>query len=516
MSDHSPASTLSIAKPELALISGRLLARNTIWNLAGQVLPMAVALIAVPLLIRGIGAARFGVLSIAWVLIGYFSLFDLGIGRALTKLVAEKAAAREDSTMPALAWTSLFLLLLLGFFLGGTTCAIAPWLVHNALKIPAALQKETLQGFYLLAASIPMVTTTSGLRGVLEARQRFRILNLIRIPMSVFSFVAPLPVLPFSQSLVPVISILVLGRLIGCVAHVVACFHAVPSLRSRIVLDSTLIAPVFRIGGWMTLANLLGPALIYMDRLVIGMVLSVTAVGYYTAPVDMLTRLWAIPTALAAVLFPAFAASLAQQPARAEFLLARGVKYIFLSMFPIILVVIGAAPEVLRAWLGTIFAQNGAGVMRWIAAGIFLNSLGQVPLNLIQSGRPDVVGKLLLAESAVYPVVLWAMTRQIGIEGAAIAWAGRFALEGCFVFLYSVRLLSNRPAFLLKLLSAAAASLIVFYLITVPESFAIRASLLLLGLAVFGFVSWVWGLKASERVLLLQAARQSAAKSPTA
>lgn len=77
--------------PSTNLTSGRLLARNTLWNLAAQILPMAVALFAIPILIRGIGVPRFGVLSLAWIVIGYFSLFDFGMGRALTKLVAEKA-----------------------------------------------------------------------------------------------------------------------------------------------------------------------------------------------------------------------------------------------------------------------------------------------------------------------------------------------------------------------------------------------------------------------------------------
>src|SRR5437667_12210334 len=80
---------LKAANPVPNLTSGRVLARNTVWNLSGQLLPMIVAVITVPLLVRGLGVARFGVLSLSYVLIGYFSLFDLGIGRALTKLVAD-------------------------------------------------------------------------------------------------------------------------------------------------------------------------------------------------------------------------------------------------------------------------------------------------------------------------------------------------------------------------------------------------------------------------------------------
>ena len=63
------------------LTSGSLLARNTIWNLVGQVAPMCVALFAIPVLIRHIGTDRFAILTIAWMVVGYFSLFDLGLGR---------------------------------------------------------------------------------------------------------------------------------------------------------------------------------------------------------------------------------------------------------------------------------------------------------------------------------------------------------------------------------------------------------------------------------------------------
>jgi len=349
---------MSVAQPVSHLTSGRLLARNTIWNLLGQLLPMAVAVVTIPALVRGIGVARFGVLSIAWIVIGYFTLFDLGIGRALTKLVADKLGANEEHSIPPLAWTSLLMLFLLGVLGGLVTSAVSPWLVHRLLKVPLELQAETLYGFYLLALSIPILTATSGLRGVLEAQQRFRILNLIRIPMSIFSFAGPLLCLPFSHSLVPVIAILVAGRIIGLAAHALACFHAMPALRHSFVLQRSLIAPLLRLGGWMTVSNLVGPAILYSDRFVIGALLSLSAVSYYTVPFDMVSRLILIPAAISGVLFPAFALSAAQDRDRTELLLRRGVKYVFLAVFPMVLVIVTMAPEILRLWLGAAFAEN--------------------------------------------------------------------------------------------------------------------------------------------------------------
>ena len=46
------------------------LARNTGWNVLGQVLPALVAIAAIPVLIRQLGIERFGFLSLAWVIVG--------------------------------------------------------------------------------------------------------------------------------------------------------------------------------------------------------------------------------------------------------------------------------------------------------------------------------------------------------------------------------------------------------------------------------------------------------------
>ena len=75
---------------------------NSVWNLVGLGLPLLVALVSIPILIRGLGTDRFGILTLAWVVIGYFSLFDLGLGRAVTKLVADRLGAGASERVPAL------------------------------------------------------------------------------------------------------------------------------------------------------------------------------------------------------------------------------------------------------------------------------------------------------------------------------------------------------------------------------------------------------------------------------
>jgi O-antigen/teichoic acid export membrane protein len=398
-------------------------------------------------------------------------------------------------------------MLVLGLVGALVTSALSPWLVHRMLKIPQALQAETVQSFYLLAASIPIVTTTAGLRGILEALQRFRIVNLIRIPLSIFSFVGPLLVLPYSRSLVPVIALLVGARLFGCAVHVWACFYTVPALYRNPSLDGSFIIPLARFGGWMTVNNIIGPLLSYADRFLIGALVSVSAVAYYSAPVDMVLRLTVVPLAVVGVLFPAFTMSLNQDPSRAGVLLSRGLKYVFFVIFPVVLVIVTFAPEGLRLWLGPTFSLNGASVLRWVAAGAFVNALSTLPFVLIQSaGRPDITAWVLIGELPVYWGSLWLMTRWLGIDGAAMAWTGRLVVEAIIVFILSSKwFLAHNPKFLLRLGIAALGGVLLLYAASHLQELGTKIAFLVVVLIAFGIAGWFWGLVPAERNYLMRA-----------
>ena len=100
------------------------LRRNTLWNLAGTGLPLLIGAVTIPFLIRRVGVEAFGVLTLIWALIGYFSLFDFGLGRALTQQIASACASGQESRVPRLAKSGLAFTaltgcvggILLGFF----------------------------------------------------------------------------------------------------------------------------------------------------------------------------------------------------------------------------------------------------------------------------------------------------------------------------------------------------------------------------------------------------------------
>jgi len=393
---------------QLNLTAGRRLAKNFTWNLLGTTVPLLMAIVAVPILIEGLGISRFGLLTLTWMVVGYFSLFDLGLGRALTKLVAEKLSRGQDDEVRSLIWTAMLLMMILGVLGTVMVVALSPWLVGSVLNIPSELQPETLTAFYLLAASIPIVIGTTGLRGILEAHQRFGLVNAVRLPLGIFTFLGPVAVLPFSNSLVPIVAALVIARLVSWCAYAVLCLKVAPALRRPVRIRRAMLGPLIRFGGWMTVSNIVGPLMVHMDRFLIGAVVTMTAVAYYATPYEVAAKLAIIPAALMGVLFPAFTSALAQDRTYAIRLFDRSVNYIFLLLFPIALIIVTFAHEGLTLWLGGEFANNSSVVLQLLTVGVFINCHTQVPFGMIQSaGRPDLTAKLDLIELPFYLLVLW-------------------------------------------------------------------------------------------------------------
>jgi O-antigen/teichoic acid export membrane protein len=411
--------------------------RNTALNLGGLAAPMIAAVIATPFLVRGLGLDRFGVLTITWAVLGSFSILDLGLGRAVTQLVAERLEREDAHEIPGLVWTANALLLLFGLIGGLLLALVTPALTGGFLLIPPSLQAESRTVFFLVALSLPWVISTSGLRGVLEANHRFDLANAVRLPMGVFTFLGPLLVLPFSTSLVPVVAVLVVGRVVGWAANLWLCLYAVPVLRVGARVERRYLSPLLRFGGWMTASNVASTVMVYGDRFLIGAVLSLTAVSYYVTPYEMLWRLTMVPGALLAVLFPAFAASAARDSARMVRLFDGGFRAVYVVMFPGTLFLVTFAPELLDLWLGHDFASHSAAVMQWLAAGVFVLSLGMVLATGLQGiGRPDLTGKLNLLELPLYLALLWWLLQSYGIVGAAIAWTARAAVDAVLLGLF--------------------------------------------------------------------------------
>ena len=466
--------------------------KNIAWNLLGNFLPLMVGVIIFPLIISAYGTERFGLLALAWSLVGYFSLFDMGLSRALTQMVSERLSMQlENTEIVEMIHTSFRVMLLLGVVGGIVLWLIVPWLVKDLLKVSSALNHETIQAFSILAFSIPLVVHTSALRGVLDALQLFKQASLIRIILGIGTFIGPYIASLFGASLVHAAYSLVIVRIISWLMHFYAVHNTALLKTKALHYHSRWLKPLFTFGSWMTVSNIIGPLMVYLDRFIIAALLSASAVAYYVAPYEVVTKMWAVPAAISGVLFPLFAKEWQANPLSTAKFLNQGLTYVLILLYPPVLLLSLFAHEWLLLWLNPEFSTNGSAVVGWLAAGVLVNSLAQIIFAKVQgAGRSDWTAKLHLLEVIPYLLTLWFALKQFGIAGAAFAWFLRVTIDMLGLFYVAGKLNENNNNAMVKPLLLTILGVMPVIASIQIQSLVIRSMTALIIMSIYFILMW--------------------------
>ena len=413
------------------------LAKNSLWNLLGQGAPLIAAAFSIPMLIHDLGVDRFGMLTLAWLAIGYLSLFDFGVGRATTKYVAEYLSEGRQSEIPQLVLTSIIALVAIGVVIGAVMAWATPWIVRVALRVPVGLTAEATLSLYIIALSLPLVLGATASRGYLEGAQRFALVNIIRIPGNISLVSAPLLVLPFSKSLVPVVACLVASRALLFVAYSYFSLRNLPGRHpASLHWDVQNLRKLLGYGGWLTLTNIIGSLMssAYIDRILISHLLGIGALTFYVTPFEIISKLLIFPGSLIAVLFPAFVTH-ATEHRKLTTLYFRAIRYVYIALLPLTMTILAWAGPCLKFWIGQDFSVKATLPMQFFAIGVMANALAYIPFVVTQAlGRPDLTAKRHIAELPIYIGALYYSTQAFGIDGSAAVWATWAVLDMVYMF----------------------------------------------------------------------------------
>lgn len=434
--------------------SRRSITRNTMLNLAGLGIPLVAGVALMPIIVRSLGETRFGLLGLTLALLEYSGLFNFGLGLATTKHVAERLA-RGDGEVSRLVVGSVLSQVMFGCVGGALFALGAPLLVDQVFVIPDAMKGEALSVFRVLALLIPATLLLMSLRGVLEAAHRFDLSNAIRIPASVASFVIPAAAASAGYSLPAVMLMLLAARLVVCLVTIAAVKRAIPDLRWQMPDDWSMLRPLLAFGGWMSVSNVVSPLLIYLDRFLLGALIGLAAVGYYTAPFDGVIRLLIVPGSLVSALFPSVSGmNVLGDSESLTRVFSKAVRNISLILAGPALALILFGPAILRLWLGDAFAEQGGLAIRILAFGVLANAAAHVPSSFIAAlGRPEISAKFHLLELALHLPLAWWLITRYGVTGAALAWTLRVTFDAALLFAAASRVLGVP---LRQLLSATA------------------------------------------------------------
>lgn len=412
------------------------LSRNTVWNLAGAGLPLLLGAATIPWLMSRLGVERFGILTLLWAIIGYFSLFDFGLGRALTQQVSASLGNGREREIPGLIRSGLRFTLLTGGIGALILAAGAHALGYSLLNVSPALREDTFHSLLIAALGIPLATVSAGLRGAVEGYEQFFASNVARIFLGVSIFVFPVfGVMISGPSLTGVSLWLIISR----ASSALLFWYFVRRLPCRalpyVPMHRSAARGLLSFGVWMALSNLISPLLVNADRFVISHLLGAALVAFYTVPFEFLVRLLILPGAIGSTLLPRMARDFHTDPAQARAVFRKAL-FVTLGMMTglAVLCCIVAYP-LMQHFLAPGFADKSIGIVILLSIGVIINGVAYMPytaLHAMKVARP--VGILHCAELVCYLPLLIGAVHLMGLPGAAVAWTARACLDCAGMF----------------------------------------------------------------------------------
>jgi len=422
-------------------LGSRGLVKNTGLNFLGLVVPALIGLVTVPVVIHFLGTDRFGLFAIILTVFGYFALFDLGLGKAAIKFSAEAMGRGEMNELPRILWTSVGLQMVFGLMGMALMIAVTPFLAERVLKIAPANLAEAKGSLVMMALSLPFAIVTPAIRGVLEAGQRFDLVNAVKIPTNALIYLLPIIGAPLGMGVRGIVLLLTVSRAVTVFVWIWLVIRVYPVLKQRVFLPRARLRTLFVFSGWNALSSFVWLFLVSADRFVISRLRGLTAVGYYAAPAEATARMSMLPGSLALTLFPAFSAlEGGGETERSKQLLARSMKFMLIFLGPLTAGLIALAGFVLRLWLGAAFAVESRFLLQIMALSFLISALGYVPYSYLQGlGRADLPTKFQIIEAVFFAPLLWFGVKRFGINGAAVACAVRVLLDLVLLLGASVR-----------------------------------------------------------------------------
>lgn len=479
-----------------------LLAKNVLWNLLGQILPAIVAFVSIPFILKGLGTERFGILLILIAILGSAGLLGNGFVLALVQSLSEKLGNKkiELHHSASIIRSTLVILFFISILSSIVLSIFYPQLIKQFLNIPFDLQSETTVAFELLVLIIPCTVITAGLRGVLYAQQSFYRANLVQIPIGIILAVCPLFVIPFSISLVPIFVFILIIQMIALCWYSILLKRMVPQLFSTRTVPMSEIKLLLYSGGWMSVSSVIGPIMLYLDRFVIGSIVSMSAVAFYATPYDFVTKLWIIPASLCGPLLPAASITHTSDRIRTQKIYFKGLKFVFISLMPFILLLTTFSYEGLYYWINPDFASQAYRVSQWLSIGVLINSLAQVSLfMIIAAKRLDIPGKLHLLEFPFYILILFIFVREWGIVGAAWAWVIRVSVDAILIFVTLIRTLAIPIKTIYNILFLSVIVLSILMASLFLSGFNLKVIFLMICLVTGAIFSWRTLLESEDR-----------------
>ncbi len=393
---------------------------NATWNFIGQIWAFAVSFLLTPFLILHIGSHNYGIFILIMSISSFLCVMNFGLGEATIRYVAYYYGRQDINGINRVvgATFSIFyivvVLTLAVFFLSSS------WLI----KLFAVSLSEYGLSIGLLQLAV-MIFAVEIFRQIFSAipnaLQRYDITTKLSILQSIIQVTGFVIIVLNGLSIVHLIAWYLVTVLLTLLVQIIVAKRLIPELRMRPHFSRSGLKEVLSFGIFSLIIYIFYIIQSQTDRLLLGTLVSASAVAYFTVPQNIATRASGLVETMRSVLFSRFSSLTDSNEIKKLYL---DLSWALLSATIIICVPLTVLiPDFLRLWISQEFSLKSAWIGQIIAFSCIFRGAA-IPLDSLLKGigKPQYISLLIIATSVTSLILNLILIPIYGLAGAGYAF----------------------------------------------------------------------------------------------
>ncbi len=400
-----------------------MLAKNIISNFITRAWLILIYLVSIPYIINNLGADVYGILALTFIITGYFSQLDLGLGGAIIKFVAEYDAKNDYEKLKNIFGTALILYFVLGIIGMILLTLFTKFFLLKIFNIPNRLSGATKIVFYVTSIAfffkmfqIFFQSFSFGFQRIYEVNKVNIVSQTLKIAFIVLLIYLGYGIvsIAISNSLLTIFQLILLIFLLKRIKQPIFCFSFKKDVAKKLIKYSLQ----------MFSGSFMGTITGQIDKLAIGMFLPLSYLSYYTVPKDASTRINEVTGNIVTAVYPKFG-ELFGKGSKEE------IKKLFLRIIKIIAIlttVVGIfilcfSYDILRIWINGKFAKQSFRALQVFSIGAMVNSVAVLSAFLFNAVNLARYPALLNVFTGILNAILsFSLIPFLGLKGALLAY----------------------------------------------------------------------------------------------
>jgi O-antigen/teichoic acid export membrane protein len=396
------------------------LARSILSNWGAFLFSALVNFMLSPYIVRTLGDTVYGAWVLLVTLVGYLGLLDLGVRGAVTRYVARFHAARDHAEAGRVASSALALFTVAGMVAIALSGVMA-LLVGHVFRVPPQFEHVARVVALLGGVNIAVSLISGVFGGVLTGLQRFDYNNAVEIGVAALRAVAILVALDAGHGLL----VLALVQLTTTILRGAASWWLARRLYPELKIDLRgsdryHVRLIFSFGLAVSLLQAMGALMLYSDSLVIGALLPVGMITYFSIGGSLHEYARAIVSGISQTLTPWMSATETQgDPAALQRVLVTGGRLSTLAILPVAVTFLIRGQSFIGLWMGPQYAALSGNVLRVLS------------LTLWCIAGYQIVGASMIGVSRHVGLIPIFVTEALCNLGLSILWVRAYGVIGC-------------------------------------------------------------------------------------